>query len=98
MSRATGRRNFQPRPRLAEGDGMSDRPWDAYLTDADRAVLARGRFGQRMGFGARPAVVAIDCQRYMVGERGIRDERYPSSCGEVGWAAVATIASVLQAA
>ena len=41
-----------------------------------------------MGFGDRPAVVAIDCQRYMVGERGVRDGRYPSSCGDMGWAAV----------
>jgi len=77
---------------------MSDGPWEAYLTDADRAVLARGRFGQRMGFGSRPAVVAIDCQRYMVGERGVNDGRYPSSCGEVGWAAVDRAASVLDAA
>ena len=28
---------------------MSAKPWDAYLTDADRAVLARGRFGQTHG-------------------------------------------------
>ena len=34
---------------------MSEKPWEAFLTDADRAVLARGRFGQRMGFGSKPA-------------------------------------------
>jgi maleamate amidohydrolase len=77
---------------------MSARVWELYLNDADRAVLARGRFGRRMGFGDRPAVVAIDCQRYMVGERGVRDDRYPSSCGDVGWAAVDRIGSILQAA
>ena len=77
---------------------MSPRPWEAYLTEADRAVLARGRFGRRMGFGDRPAVVAIDCQRYMVGERGVRDERYPSSCGEASWTAVDRISAVLAAA
>ena len=71
--------------------------WDRYLSEADRAVLARGRFAQRMGFGARPAIVVIDAQRYMVGERGIRDERYPSSCGEIGWAAVDRIAAILDA-
>ncbi len=73
-------------------------PWAAYLGDRDRAVLARGRFAQRMGFGDRPAIVAIDCQRYMVGERGRADERYPSSCGEIGWAAVDRIAQLLAAA
>ena len=36
-----------------------------------------GVSAQRMGFGDRPAVVAIDCQRYMVGERGVRDEPLP---------------------
>jgi maleamate amidohydrolase len=77
---------------------MSAQPWDVYLTEADRAVLARGHFGRRMGFGERPAVVAIDCQRYMVGERGVRNELYPSSCGEIGWTAVDRIATVLSAA
>jgi nicotinamidase-related amidase len=77
---------------------MSQPLWEAYLTDADRAVLARGRFGQRMGFGARPAVVVIDCQRYMVGERGVADDRFPSSCGAVGWAAVDRVAAILEAA
>jgi len=33
--------------------------WDSYLGEADRAVLARGRFAQRMGFGARPAIVDV---------------------------------------
>lgn len=75
-----------------------DKPWDAYLGETDRQVLARGRFGQRMGFGARPAVVAIDCQRYMVGERGTADARYPSSCGEIGWQAVDRISALLDAA
>lgn len=77
---------------------MSDRPWDPHLTEADRAVIARGRFGQRMGFGTRPALVVIDCQRYMVGERGVSDGRFPSSCGAVGWAAVDRIAAILDAA
>lgn len=72
-------------------------PWQSYLSDADRAVLAKGKFGTRMGFGERPAVVVIDAQRYMVGEPG-RDAEWPSSCGDVGRAAVAQIASVVQAA
>ena len=32
--------------------------WDRYLDETDRAVIARGRFAQRMGFGDRPAVDA----------------------------------------
>lgn len=76
---------------------MSQAPWDKYLSDADRAVLQRGRFAQRMGFGTNPAIVAIDCQRYMVGHRGISNDSYPSSCGETGWAAVDRIAEILVA-
>ena len=57
--------------------------WESYLSDSDRAVLEKGKFGRRMGFGARPAVIVIDAQRYMVGEPG-RDAEWPSSCGEIG--------------
>lgn len=72
-------------------------PWEHYLDEHDRAVLARGRFGRRMGFGLRPAVVVIDAQRYMVGESG-NDAQWPSSCGEIGRRAVGEIAGVVAAA
>lgn len=77
---------------------MDEQAWDRYLTDADRAVMARARFGRRMGFGRRAALVAIDCQRYMVGERGVTDDRYPSNCGAIGWAAVDQAARLARAA
>lgn len=73
------------------------RPWDAFLSEADRAVLAKGRFARRMGFGTRPAVLVIDAQRYMVGEEG-RDAEYPSSCGAVGRAALAEAGRIVRAA
>ena len=72
-------------------------PWQSYLSDSDRAVITRGKFGRRMGFGRRPAVVVIDAQRYMVGEPG-GDAHWPSSCGDVGREAVAAIAGVVGAA
>jgi nicotinamidase-related amidase len=50
-----------------------------------------------MGFGANPAVIVIDAQRYMVGEAG-RDAGWPSSCGDVGRAAVGQISAVVAAA
>jgi maleamate amidohydrolase len=71
--------------------------WDQFLTDADKAVLARGKFGRRMGFGQRPVVLVIDAQRYMVGEP--EDEKnWPSSCGEVGREAMRHIVEVVRAA
>ena len=71
--------------------------WDRFLTDEDRAILAKGRFGRRMGFGQRCAVLIIDAQRYMVGEVG-NDAAWPSSCGDAGRAALRAIASLVGAA
>jgi nicotinamidase-related amidase len=72
--------------------------WDAYVGEADRATIARARFARRVGYGQRPGLLVIDCQRYMVGERGVSDERYPSSCGAAGWAAVDQIVRLCRAA
>jgi len=72
-------------------------PWESFLTEQDRAVIARGRFGRRMGFGQRAAVVVIDAQKYMVGEPG-KDAEWPSSCGDIGRRAAAEIARVVSAA
>ena len=71
--------------------------WDRFLTEEDRTILARGRFGRRMGFGTRAALLVIDAQRYMVGEAG-NDAAWPSSCGDAGRAAVAAIGTLHQAA
>jgi nicotinamidase-related amidase len=72
-------------------------PWQSFLTEHDAAVIARGKFGRRMGFGARPAIIVIDAQKYMVGEAG-DDARWPSSCGEAGREAVMAMADVVAAA
>ena len=72
--------------------------WERYIGPEDRAVIARAQFGRRMGFGSRPALLAIDCQRYMVGLRGVEDPLYPSSCGAVGWAALDQAARLARAA
>jgi len=73
--------------------------WEDYLSDEDRANVARGKWAQRGGFGVRPALIIIDAQNYMVGEMGVDDpEKYPLSCGEVGWTAVECIKQLLDVA
>jgi len=72
-------------------------PWQRYLGPEDEAVIARARFGRRMGFGERPAVLVIDAQRYMVGVDG-DDASWPSSCRAVGREAVKAIGQVVGAA
>ncbi len=59
--------------------------WEDYLSEEDRANVARGKWAQRGGFGVRPALLIIDAQNYMVGEKGANDpEKYPLSCGDAG--------------
>src|SRR6185312_13078478 len=74
--------------------------WDAILTLEDRAVLARGRWAQRAGFGKSPALLLIDCQYYMAGIRGAPDNaaKYPLACGEAAFAAIDQMARLLNAA
>jgi nicotinamidase-related amidase len=74
--------------------------WDTILTPEDRAVLARGRWGQRAGFGKSPALLLIDCQYYMAGIRGAPDNaaKYPLACGEAAFAAIDQMARLLNAA
>ena len=52
--------------------------WNDLLTDEDRALVSRARFGRRSGLGSRPAVVVIDAQNYMVGPIGDEPYAYPS--------------------
>ena len=76
--------------------------WDEWLGQEEREVLRRGGFARRMGFGKRPAVLCIDCQVYMVGDRreakADSNQRFPSSCGEAGWDALEQTARLLEAA
>jgi nicotinamidase-related amidase len=79
------------------GSGMAD--WQDFLSDADRATIERGNWARRGGFGVRPALIVIDAQNYMVGEEGRPDDpKYPLSCGDAGWAALAHIKRLLAAA
>lgn len=72
--------------------------WEDHLTPEDRAVLERGKWAQRAGFGQRPALILIDCQYYMVGIRGASDnaEKYPLSC-PTGFAATDQMMRLLAA-
>lgn len=72
--------------------------WSSLLDPADRATVERARFGRRVGLGARPAILVIDVQRYMVGDGSGADPRYPSACGPVAVEAVERLAALLDAA
>jgi len=75
-------------------------PWADLIPEDDRKVFQAAGFGQRIGLGRRPVLLVIDVQYRTVGSepRPILDaiREYPTSCGEVGWRAVAPIASLVE--
>src|SRR5438067_489634 len=81
---------------------MSERVWDKFLTERDRAVFAAGGFGARAGFGKRPALLIIDVNWAFCGERPepILDsiKRWRTSCGEDAWVALPYIRQLIDRA
>jgi maleamate amidohydrolase len=81
---------------------MTERIWDKFLTERDKAVFAAGGFGARAGFGKRPALLVIDANWAFCGERPepILEsiKRWRTSCGEEAWVALDHIKSLIDAA
>jgi nicotinamidase-related amidase len=77
--------------------------WRNAIPAHERAIYERAGFGRRAGLGSRPALLVIDVQYRTVGrvalpiEESIERE-YPTSCGDMGWRAVAAIHELLGAA
>lgn len=78
------------------------RPWDAFLTDRDRAHLAASPKKSRYGFGKRAAVLSVDNYRKAIGDerQDILDaiQRWPSSTGHEGWDALDRITTLFDGA
>ena len=81
---------------------MTERVWDKFLTEEDKAVFAASGYGARGGFGKRPAILVIDVSYNFCGDRPepILEsiKRWPNSCGERAWAGVAAICKLIGAA
>jgi len=71
---------------------MSMRPWDDIISAEEQRAYAAAGFGRASGLGQRPALLIIDVQYRTVGTK--REDfwdaikEFPTSCGNVGWAAV----------
>ncbi len=80
---------------------MTERIWDQFLTERDKAVFAAAGYDQQAGFGERPALVVVDVNYNFTGDRPepILEsiKRWPNSCGEEGWAAIPVIKRLLEA-
>lgn len=76
------------------------KPWDGVVSAEEQRAYAAAGFGRPSGLGRRPALLIIDVQYRTVGTtpRPFWEaiEEFPTSCGEVGWAAVARIQPLLE--
>ena len=68
------------------------KPWDDIISAEEQRAYAAAGFGRASGLGQRPALLIIDIQYRTVGTK--REDfwdaikEFPTSCGNVGWAAV----------
>lgn len=75
------------------------RPWDNIVSEEEQRAYRAAGFGRPGGIGARPALLIIDVQYRTVGTEprpfweAIKE--FPTSCGEIGWQAVANIRRLL---
>lgn len=73
--------------------------WDGIIPEDERKQYEAAGFGKSSGVGKTPALLIIDVQYRTVGTEpkpfweSIKE--FPTSCGDVGWAAVANIARLL---
>jgi maleamate amidohydrolase len=76
--------------------------WDKFLTPQDKAVLAASGYGQRAGFGTRPAVIIVDVNYAFTGDRSLpileSVKTWHNSCGQAGWNAIPPTQKLLGAA
>lgn len=66
--------------------------WKALLDEADRAGYAKGKFGLRMGFGKKPAILVVDMTNLFV------DPKYPNANGDTGVGAIAAFTELIAVA
>jgi Amidases related to nicotinamidase len=71
------------------------------FTDKEKSIISQAGMGRRIGFGKRPALIIIDMQIYMMGDK--REpilesiKTFPSSCGEMAWDAADNIRLLIDA-
>ena|SRR3990172_5460854 len=73
--------------------------WDDVISNYDKQLSEKAGFGRREEFGKSPALIIVDVVYNFTGDKPepiLKSmERFPVSCGEVGWKAVHQIASLL---
>ncbi|GLK19068.1 isochorismatase family protein [Herbiconiux flava] len=78
----------------------STAPWNDVITDDDLRRYEAAGFGRPSGIGSKPALLIIDAQYRTVGMTPKPffesvEQDFTTSCGEVGWDALANVARLL---
>ena len=75
------------------------RPWEGIIPEEEQRMYRAAGFGRPSGIGTRPALVIIDIQYRTIGTRPMpfweAIKEFPTSCGEVGWKAMANVQRLL---
>ena len=81
---------------------MTEKVWDQFLTERDRAVFAASGYGAHAGFGKRPALLVVDVSYAFCGEKPepILEsiKTWHNSCGEDAWVGIAAIRQLIDEA
>jgi maleamate amidohydrolase len=81
---------------------MTERVWDRFLTERDKARLAARSRRPKAGFGARPALLCIDLYRSVFGDRPQplieAIEEWPGTCGLEAWEAIPHVQALQRSA
>lgn len=76
------------------------RPWTDIIPQHEQDAYRAAGFGKRTGLGSRPALLVIDVQYRTIGTTpkpfAEAVKEFSTSCGEVGWQAVAQIRRLLE--
>jgi len=80
---------------------VTERIWDKYLTERDKAVFAAGGFGALSDWGKRPALLVIDVNYAFCDEepKPILEsiKKWRTSCGEDAWEAIPVLQRLIAA-
>ncbi|MCH8108470.1 MAG: isochorismatase family protein [Chloroflexi bacterium] len=79
---------------------MTERVWDPFLTEQDRAHLAMTPHG-RVGFGEKPALLLVDMYRWVFGDEPQplleAVKTWPGTCGLAAWDSIPHVQTLLKA-
>lgn len=74
-------------------------PWDDIISEEDKRRYEASGFGRQARLGSRPALLIIDVQYRTIGTKPMpfweAVEEFATSCGDVGWDAMANIARLV---